>query len=74
MKNESGEGDRSDEGRLLPASRDLAGSNTTVLGLIVSDPTDKLARRANGMGACGTPEDEMSEIIKKHLETEKKTV
>lgn len=42
-----------------------------VPGLIVPDPTDKLARRADEMGTCGTAEEEMSEIIKKNLETEK---
>lgn len=47
--------------------------NRNAPSLIVPDPTDKLARRANSMEACGIPEGEMNEIIKKKpLETEKK--
>ena len=46
------------------ASQNLAG-NTTEPELIVPDPADKLARHTDGVGARGTPEDEMSKIIKK---------
>lgn len=53
------------------ASQNLAG-NTTEPELIVPDPADKLARHTDGVGARGTPEDEMSKIIKKKTPRDRK--